>query len=134
MFEVAQSYEMVGNVNNFKAFVCLWLKNWKPCLFSSKNLEFAYVCPENFFGHAYVSTETFFDLTPPPPSTIFDLVKILGNFGPYMTTPPPPPPPPPPMLMVSRRPCAPKTMQLFSQSRYTMWRHNEDNYLHIKNC
>jgi hypothetical protein len=34
--------------------------------------------------------------------------------------------------MVLRRPCAPKILQFFSQSRYAMWRHNEDNYLHIK--
>jgi hypothetical protein len=45
--------------------------------------------------------------------------NILGNFGQNMTTPPPPPPPPP-VLMVSRRPCAPKILQVFSESRYTM--------------
>jgi hypothetical protein len=50
MVEVAQSYEMVGNFNNFKAFVkCLRWKNWKPCLSRLKNLESAYVSRENFF-------------------------------------------------------------------------------------
>jgi hypothetical protein len=29
--------------------LCLGWKNWKPCLSWSKNLEYAYVSPENFF-------------------------------------------------------------------------------------
>jgi hypothetical protein len=43
------SYEMVGNFNNFKAFVMFAVKNWKPCPSWSKNVEYAYVSPENFF-------------------------------------------------------------------------------------
>jgi hypothetical protein len=49
MVEVAQSYEMVRNFNNFKAFVTFVMKNCKFCWSWSKNVEFAYVGPENFF-------------------------------------------------------------------------------------
>ena len=52
MVEVAQSYEMVRNFNNWKGFV----------MFAAKKLE-------AFFDYAYVGPENFFDLrsSPPPP-------------------------------------------------------------------
>jgi hypothetical protein len=50
MVEVAQSYEMVRNFNNFKVFVTFAMKNWKFCSSWSKKFEFAYVGPETFFG------------------------------------------------------------------------------------
>jgi hypothetical protein len=49
MTKVAQSYEMVRNFNNFKAFVMFAVKNWKFCLFWLKIFEYAYVSQENFF-------------------------------------------------------------------------------------
>ena len=49
MTEVAQSYEMVRNFNNFKAFAMFAVKTLEALLFWSKNLEYAYVSLENFF-------------------------------------------------------------------------------------
>jgi hypothetical protein len=49
MVEVAESYEMVCNFNNFKAFVTFAVKVVKPCLSCSKNFEYAYVSQEKFF-------------------------------------------------------------------------------------
>ena len=46
MVEVSQSYEMVRNVNNFKAFVTFAVKKLELW---SKNFEMAYVVPEKFF-------------------------------------------------------------------------------------
>ena len=86
-----------------KLLLRLRLKNLKFCSSLSKNVEFAYVSPENFF-----------DLTTPPPpppvdnifmKNFYDLVKILVNVGQNMTTSPPPP-----MLMASRRPCVEPTV------------------------
>ena len=65
MAEVAQSYEMVRNFNNFKAFV----------MFAVKKLEaLLMLLGKIFLDYAYVTPENFFDLTPPlppPPSTTF---------------------------------------------------------------
>ena len=49
MVEAAQSYEMVCKFNNFKAFVIFAVKNWKPCLSWTKNSEYGFFSPENFF-------------------------------------------------------------------------------------
>jgi hypothetical protein len=76
MVEVAQSYEMVCNFNNFKAFVMVVCFCFVLQIFLTSP-------PDNIFG-----------------KNLYDLVKILGNVGQNMTTPPPPP-----MLMASRRPC-----------------------------
>jgi hypothetical protein len=83
MVEVAQSYEMVRNFNNFKGFVMFAVKNWKPCLCVLM------LALKIFFDYTYVSRENFFDL--PPVNNIFgknlyDLVKIRGNVGQNMTT------------------------------------------------
>jgi hypothetical protein len=94
MVEVAESYEIVGNFNNFKAFV----------MFAVKKLEAFLILVEKCSIYLINMLKNFFD--PPPPRQHFRekfvlyLVKILGNVGQNMTTPPPPP-----MLMTSRRPC-----------------------------
>ena len=43
MVEVGQTYEMVRNFNNFKAFVMFAVKKLETCF------EYAYVSPEIFF-------------------------------------------------------------------------------------
>jgi hypothetical protein len=48
-----------------KLLSCLLWKNCKPCLPWSKNFEYAYVSPDNFFYYAYASPENSFH--PPPP-------------------------------------------------------------------
>jgi hypothetical protein len=95
---VAQSYEIVRNFNNFKAFVMFAVKKIGSFVyFGRKIFNMLMLVRKIFFEYAYVSPENFFDL--PPVDNIFgknlyDLVKILGNVGQNMTTPHPPPPPP----------------------------------------
>ena len=82
MVEVGQSYEMVRNFNNFKAFVMFAVKNWKPCLPWSKKFQYAYVSPENFFLSMFMLVGKFFltmlmlvrkifSPSPPPIDNIF---------------------------------------------------------------
>ena len=59
MVEVAQSYEMVRNFNNFKASVMFAVK---------KNLNVLMLVRKIFFAYAYVSPENVFDSPPPPPN------------------------------------------------------------------
>jgi hypothetical protein len=66
MVEVAQNYEMVGNFNNFKAFVMFAVKI--------------------FFDYAYVSHENVFDLAPPPPPPPLPSTTFSGKI--CMTSPP----------------------------------------------
>jgi hypothetical protein len=49
MVEVAQSYEMDGNFNNFKAFVMFAVKKLEALLILVENFEYAYVGPEKLF-------------------------------------------------------------------------------------
>jgi hypothetical protein len=68
MVEVAESYEMVRNFNNFKAFVMFAVKNWKPCLSWSENVaDMLMSVRKIFYDYAYISQENFFDLFPSPP-------------------------------------------------------------------
>ena len=105
MTEVAQSYEIVRNFNNLKAFVMFAVKKLETLLILVQKFRiclYMLVTGKMFFTMLMLVRKIF--LT----SLIFgknlhDLVKILGNVGQTMTTPPPPPPP---MLVASRRPCA----------------------------
>jgi hypothetical protein len=59
MVEVAESYEIVGNFNNFKAFV----------MFAVKKLEAFLILVEKCSIYLINMLKNFFD--PPPPSTTF---------------------------------------------------------------
>jgi hypothetical protein len=84
MVEVAQSYEMVRNFNNFKAFV----------MFAVNMLM---LVRESFFDYAYVSRENF--LWPRPRRQNFreKFVRLGQNprkcWSKHDDIPPPPPPP-----------------------------------------
>ena len=49
MTEVAQSYEIVRNFNNFKAFVMFAVEKFETLLILVEKFRIAYVSPETFF-------------------------------------------------------------------------------------
>jgi hypothetical protein len=68
MVEAAQSYEMVCKFNNFKAFVVFAVKNCKPFLSWTKNSEYSFFNPENFFlSMIMLVRKIFLNYLPPPP-------------------------------------------------------------------
>jgi hypothetical protein len=71
MVEVAKSYEMVRNFNNFKAFV----------MFAVKKMEALLILVGKCCSYANVSPEKNF-------MTVLMLVRKI-----FLTSPPPPPPP-----------------------------------------
>jgi hypothetical protein len=60
MVEVAKVMKWFAILTILKASVTFAMKNWKFCWSWSKNVEFGYVGPENFFDNAYVSPEKCF--------------------------------------------------------------------------
>ena len=92
MAKVAQSYEMVRNFNNFKAFVMFAVKKLEVLLILVENAyvsaEYAYVSAENFLLTMLMLVRKIFltPPTPPPPRrkcrsyccSKLDLAQILG--------------------------------------------------------
>jgi hypothetical protein len=60
MVEIAQSYEMVRNFNNFKAFVTFAMKIGSFAHLDRKILNFLMLVRKNIFDIVYVSPEKFF--------------------------------------------------------------------------
>ena len=93
MVEGAQSYEMVRNFKIFKAFVMFAVKKLEALLILSKNFEYAYVSPENFFLTMLMLVRKIFLISSRRQhfgKNLYDLENIPGNVGQNMTTPPPP--------------------------------------------
>jgi hypothetical protein len=93
MVEVAESYEIVGNFNNFKAFV----------MFAVKKLEAFLILVEKCSIYLINMLKNFFD--PPPPRPHFREKFVLLGQNPRKCWSKHDDTPPPPMLMTSRRPC-----------------------------
>jgi hypothetical protein len=97
MVEVAESYEMVRNFNNFKVLLILVYKFW-ICL-----------CSSGKFFLTMLMLVRKLPLPPPRRQHFQEKCLRLGQnprkcWSKHDDTSPPPPPPPPPMLMASRRP------------------------------